>query len=80
MSRAARLEARRPRGTTQADLARAVKSSRSRVAKMEAGDPAVPLDLLVRTLFLPISPTGHPARSFRKRGMPATSCSSAMDP
>jgi predicted XRE-type DNA-binding protein len=36
---------------TQGDLARVVKSSQSRVAKMEAGDPSVSLDLLIRTLL-----------------------------
>src|SRR5215212_772161 len=33
---------------TQGDLARRLKSSQSRVAKLEAGDPGVSLDLLVR--------------------------------
>jgi DNA-binding XRE family transcriptional regulator len=36
---------------TQQDLAKAVHSSQSRVAKMEAGDPTVSLDLLVRSLL-----------------------------
>ena len=36
---------------TQVELAKLVKSSQSRVAKMEAGDPAVSIDLLVRTLL-----------------------------
>jgi len=39
------------RNLTQGDLARAVSSSQSRVAKMEAGDPSVSLDLLVRSLL-----------------------------
>jgi ribosome-binding protein aMBF1 (putative translation factor) len=39
------------RGLTQIDLAKAVQSSQSRVAKMESGDPSVSLDLLVRTLL-----------------------------
>src|SRR5438105_9186045 len=38
-------------GLSQIQLARRVGSSQSRVAKMEAGDPAVSVDLLVRTLF-----------------------------
>jgi DNA-binding XRE family transcriptional regulator len=38
-------------GLTQIDLAKAVQSSQSRVAKMESGDPSVSLDLLVRTLL-----------------------------
>lgn len=36
---------------TQGDLARRVKSSQSRIAKMEAGDPSVSLDLLIKTLL-----------------------------
>ena len=39
------------RRVTQANLARAVHSSQSRIAKMEAGDPTVSIDLLVRTLL-----------------------------
>jgi DNA-binding XRE family transcriptional regulator len=36
---------------TQTEVARIVGSSQSRVAKMEAGDPSVSMDLLVRTLL-----------------------------
>ena len=36
---------------TQTQLAKMLQSSQSRVAKMEAGDPSVSLDLLVRSLF-----------------------------
>jgi predicted transcriptional regulator len=36
---------------TQVGLARILKSSQSRVAKMEAGDASVSLDLLVRSLI-----------------------------
>ena len=42
---------RRARGLTQTELAKAVRSSQSRVAKMDAGDPAVSLDLLVKSLL-----------------------------
>ncbi len=42
---------RQRRKLTQVQLARMVKSSQSRVAKMEAGDPSVSIDLLVRSLF-----------------------------
>lgn len=46
------LKARRvDKGLTQVQLARAIQSSQSRVAKMEAGDPTVSLDLLVRSLL-----------------------------
>ena len=44
-------EQRRNRRLTQVELARLVRSSQSRVAKMEAGDPSVSLDLLVRSLL-----------------------------
>jgi DNA-binding XRE family transcriptional regulator len=36
---------------TQAELAKAIESSQSRVAKMEAGDPTVSIDLLVKSLL-----------------------------
>jgi len=36
---------------SQEELAKLVKSSQSRVAKMEAGDPTVSLDLLIKTLL-----------------------------
>ena len=36
---------------TQTQLASAIESSQSRVAKMEAGDPTVSIDLLVKSLL-----------------------------
>lgn len=42
---------RAKRRITQVALAKSVKSSQSRIAKMEAGDPSVSIDLLVRTLL-----------------------------
>jgi ribosome-binding protein aMBF1 (putative translation factor) len=36
---------------TQVELARRIKSSQSRIAKMEAGDASISLDLLIRSLF-----------------------------
>lgn len=36
---------------TQAEFAKAIESSQSRVAKMEAGDPTVSIDLLVKSLL-----------------------------
>ncbi len=36
---------------SQVELARAVKSSQSRIAKMEAGDPSVSIDLLMKSLL-----------------------------
>ena len=44
-------ERRRRTKLTQAELAKAIESSQSRVAKMEAGDPSVSIDLLVKTLL-----------------------------
>ena len=38
-------------GLTQADVAARLGTSQSRVAKMEAGDKTVSIDLLVRALF-----------------------------
>ena len=42
---------RQEKGLSQVDLAAKVQSSQSRVAKMEAGDPSVSLDLLIRSLI-----------------------------
>ena len=42
---------RRARNLSQAALAKRLGSSQSRVAKMEAGDPSVSLDLLIRSLL-----------------------------
>ena len=36
---------------SQAELARRIKSSQSRVAKMESGDPGVSIDLIVKSLL-----------------------------
>ena len=36
---------------TQTAMARIINSSQSRVAKMEAGDPTVSIDLLIRSLL-----------------------------
>lgn len=42
---------RTKQGLSQADLAKRLKSSQSRVAKIEAADPTVSADLLLRALF-----------------------------
>jgi DNA-binding XRE family transcriptional regulator len=39
------------RKLSQVDLAQRMKSSQSRIAKIEAGDPSVSLDLMVRALI-----------------------------
>lgn len=44
-------QSRQKRGLSQIDLAQRMGSSQSRVAKMEAGDPSVSLDLIVRAFF-----------------------------
>jgi len=43
---------RRRRGVSQVELAKRLQSSQSRVAKMEAGDPSVSMDLLVSSLLV----------------------------
>ena len=45
-------ELRERSGLTQAALAERLGSSQSRVAKMEAGDPTVTVDLLLRSLLV----------------------------
>jgi hypothetical protein len=37
---------------TQIDLAKLLRSNQSRVAKMEAGDPSVSIDLLIKSLLV----------------------------
>ncbi len=44
-------ERRTSLGLSQVGLAKRIRSSQSRVAKMEAGDPSVSIDLLVRALL-----------------------------
>jgi transcriptional regulator with XRE-family HTH domain len=44
-------EQRKHHRMTQAELARRLKTSQSRVAKMEKGDPTVTVDLLIRSLL-----------------------------
>ena len=42
---------RQEKGLSQAEIAAKLQSSQSRIAKMEAGDPSVSLDLLIRSLI-----------------------------
>jgi len=44
-------ERRLKKNLSQQDLAKIIKSSQSRIAKMEAGDPSVSIDLLVKSLL-----------------------------
>jgi predicted transcriptional regulator len=45
-------ERRKDKSLTQEQLAHLLKSSQSRVAKMETGDPSVSIDLLIRSLLI----------------------------
>jgi DNA-binding XRE family transcriptional regulator len=45
-------ERRKKSKLTQAQLAKMLKSSQSRIAKMEKGDPTVSVDLLVKSLLV----------------------------
>ena len=56
---------RRSLRLTQSALARRLKSSQSRIAKMESGDPSVSVDLLIRSLLA----LGISKQSIR-RGLP----------
>jgi DNA-binding XRE family transcriptional regulator len=64
LSRALRDRRRRQR-LSQEELARRLRSSQSRVAKMEAGDPSVSMDLLVRSLFVLGASSDDLARAIR---------------
>ena len=44
-------ERRAKKKLSQVEVAKIVKTSQSRVAKMEAGDPSVSIDLLVKSLL-----------------------------
>jgi hypothetical protein len=43
---------RQKKGLSQVELAQRLESSQSRVAKMEAGDPSVSMDLLISSLLV----------------------------
>lgn len=59
---------RQAKKISQATLAKRVGSSQSRVAKMEAGDPSVTIDLLMKTLFSAGSTPADIARVIAKAG------------
>ncbi len=59
-------ERRSKQGLSQAELARRLKSSQSRVAKIEAADPTVSADLLLRALFALGATPGDVASAIRK--------------
>ena len=53
---------------TQTALAKRLKSSQSRVAKMEAADPSVSVDLLLRALYALGATPQDVAKALRKPG------------
>jgi hypothetical protein len=55
---------RKSLGLSQVAVAKRIRSSQSRVAKMEAGDPTVSIDLLVRSLLV----LGGSTQALRKVG------------
>lgn len=55
------------RNLTQVQLAKMLGSSQSRVAKMEAGDPSVSMDLMVRSLLALGATPGDLARIIAPR-------------
>jgi predicted transcriptional regulator len=59
---------RKEKKISQATLAKRIGSSQSRVAKMEAGDPSVTIDLLMRTLLNAGSTPAEIARVIAKAG------------
>ncbi len=57
---------REKRGLTQTELAQQLRSSQSRVAKMEAGDRSVSIDLLLRSLLAIGAAPGEIAKLIRR--------------
>ncbi|MFA5835208.1 MAG: helix-turn-helix transcriptional regulator [Bacteroidota bacterium] len=53
---------RRSLNITQKDFAKMIKSSQSRVSKMESGDPTVTIDLLVKSLLMHKTPKNSLSR------------------
>jgi len=63
------LRARRKQyGLSQVEFARRLQSSQSRVAKMEAGDPSVSMELLVTSLLLLGASSSDLAKTIRCEG------------
>lgn len=59
---------RQRRGVSQVELAKRLRSSQSRVAKMEAGDPSVSMDLLVSSLLVLGANEADLAKAIRGEG------------
>jgi len=60
-------ERRERAGLSQQALAKRLHSSQSRVAKIEAGDPSVSMDLLVRSLLVLGTPVASLAQTMGSR-------------
>jgi predicted XRE-type DNA-binding protein len=63
---------------TQAEVASRIGSSQSRVAKMEAGDPSVSIDLLVRALLRLGATRAQVGKWMGRKRLPARSLNSAV--
>ena len=59
---------RQRRGVSQVELAKRLRSSQSRVSKMEAGDPSVSMDLLVSSLLVLGASEADLAKAIRGEG------------
>ena len=66
-------ERRKKKRLSQTDLAKRINSSQSRVAKMEAGDPSVSLDLLIRSLLALGASSKDLARAIAASSLPKAS-------
>ena len=67
------LRQRRLKGRlSQAELARLIHSSQSRIAKMEAGDPSVSIDLLMKSLLALGASPKEVARAISRSASSAT--------
>ena len=64
---------RQTKRLSQSELASRINSSQSRVAKMEAGDPSVSLDLLIRSLLALGASSRDLARAISSASLPKAS-------
>jgi len=64
---------RQQKQLSQTELAKRINSSQSRVAKMEAGDPSVSLDLLIRSLLALGASSRDLARAISAASLPKAS-------
>ena len=64
---------RQKRNLSQTDLAKLLRLSQSRVAKMEGGDPSVSIDLLIRSLLTLGASNRDLARAISRASLPKAS-------